>query len=281
MARPLSRRETSVKRQLEEYYSLYHKPEYLMGDPLRVAHQFSHPDDQEVTALLAAAFASGNIKSILALLDKLLAVLGPHPAQWLRKHSPGKLRGRFPGIYHRWVQEKDIEVLLALIGETLRKHNTLGELWRHLDDPSEADTTSTLEKFVQEILAQPIRPLRRRRREMRRADGRTVPLASVESILLTPPSRGSACKRMHLFLRWVVRPKDGIDLGLWSDFVSPTRLLMPVDTHVLRLSRELKLTKRKQPDRKSSEEITAKLKRLSPDDPCRYDFVLVRAGIGA
>jgi len=275
----LSSRELSVKAFLDDAVERYHRPEFLVTDPLQVAHRYGAPEDQEVVGLLAAAFASGNIRAILSVLEKILAVLGEHPAEWLRRRRPEEVRGAFPGIYHRWVRESDLEVLLALIGETLRRHGTLGALWRSLDDPRCATTWPTLARFVDAILEMPIEPLARRGRELRRADGSVSPLASVESVLLTSPERGSACKRMNLFLRWMVRPADGIDLGLWGSFVSPARLLMPVDVHVMRQSQLLGLTRRKQPDQRAVMEITAKLRRFCPEDPCRYDFALVRVGI--
>lgn len=265
---------------LESFHAQYHRPEFLVTDPLQVAHRYPTAEDREVVALLAAAFASGNIKSILAVLEALLAVLGPRPAQWLADLPPQALRGRFAGIRHRWVREEDIERLMALLGEAIRRHGSLGGLWRGVDNPAEETTLPALGRFVESILAMPTEPLGPPRvRQVVRESGAITDLPPIESILLTSPAGGSACKRMNLFLRWVVRPADGVDLGLWTPFVSPARLVMPVDVHVLRQSTKLGLTTRRVPDCRTALEITAEMRRFSPEDPTRYDFALVRAGI--
>ncbi|MBI1293006.1 TIGR02757 family protein [bacterium] len=279
MARPLSTRELRTKAILDGLHDRYHRAELLGTDPLCLVHRYTGAEDREIVALLAAAFASGNIKSIIAALERLLAPMGAHPAAWLREHPPAELAGRFPGFVHRWVREVDAEILCAHLGGALRRHGSLGALWRAVDDPAEPDTLNGLGNFVEAILAEPVDPLARRERRVERADGSSHGLRSVETILLTNPRNGSACKRMHLFLRWMARPDDGIDLGLWSDFLSPSRLLIPVDTHVLKQSQRLGLTKAKLPTARAAEEITRRLRRLDPEDPIRYDFALVRAGI--
>ncbi len=275
----LGRRELEKRAFLEQLYEQFHRPEYLAGDPLVMAHRYDRPEDQEVAALISAAFAFGTIKAILGLLETLMGQLGPRPAEWLKERRPGDLRGALAGLYYRTAREEDIEVFLALLGEALRRHGSLGMLWRAVDHPSETTAMPALARFTGAIQELPVAPLVARRRQMQRAGGKVSGLASIHTILLASPARGSACKRMNLFLRWVSRPADGIDLGLWTDFLSPARLVMPIDTHVFRICRHLGLTKRKSPDLRTAEEITARLKRLNPEDPTRYDFALVRAGI--
>lgn len=277
--RPSSRL-LALRDELEELHQRYHRPEYLATDPLLFAHRYPAPGDREVVALIAAAFASGNIKSIQAHLSRLLQVMGPRPAQWLAEQRPRDLQGRFAGIGHRWARDTDVEVLAAILGEALRRHGSLGALWKLGDDPASADTTHGLANFSAKLMAMPIQPLVSRTRSIDRADGRRTALAPVVSILLTSPAGGSACKRMNLFLRWMARPADGIDLGLWTSFLSPSRLLMPVDVHVLRICRRWRFTRRRMPDARTVQEITARFRLLNPEDPCRYDFALVRVGTG-
>jgi uncharacterized protein (TIGR02757 family) len=269
-----------LKEFLEDAHERFHRPEFLSTDPLVVAHRYRRREDREVTALIAAAFASGNIKAILKVLDQLLAVMGPRPAEWLAAQDPRTLEQQFAGIYHRWVQTPDIAVFLAVLGEALRTHGDLASLWKSVDDPAEPNTFPALGRFVEQIMALPV-PIKRRERLARCADGTARLLAPMDEILLPSPRRGSACKRMHLFLRWMARPADGIDLGLWSGFLSRERLVMPVDVHVLRIAQQLRLTDRRTPDRRAAEEITAALKSICPEDPTRYDFSLVRVGIEA
>lgn len=277
--RPLSKSDQKLKATLDAVYTRHHRRELLSDDPLVFAHRFRSTADREVAALIAAAFASGNIKSIMAVLESIFAVLGKRPAKWLAEHEPEALRDAFAGVQHRWVRAEDIAVLMARLGATLRGNGTLGGLWHRLDDPAEATILPSLGRFVESIRAADITPLQSRARVMTRAGGRTSNLAPIDSILLTSPEKGSACKRMNLFLRWVVRPDDGIDLGLWTPFVSPSRLVMPVDVHVMRLCARLRLTRRRVPDLRAASEITERLRRIAPEDPCRYDFSMVRAGI--
>ena len=279
--RPLSPRETALQRLFEDLHATYHRPVFLPGDPLLFAHRYSEPRDAEVAALTAAAFASGNITSIQRFLEGFLGVLGPRPADWLAERQPGELCGAFGSLGHRWVRPADLEVFAALLGGTLRRHGSLGALWRECDArPAEEPTVlPVLGRFVEAILSERVAPLAPRTRERPRPDGTMSVLPPAVSILLTHPAGGSACKRMNLFLRWMVRPADGIDLGLWTAHTDPARLVLPVDVHVLRICRKLRLTRRPQPDLKTAEGLTARFRRLSPSDPCRYDFAMVRAGV--
>lgn len=277
-SRPRLKRDARVFDQLEEWREKYHHPRYLATDPLLFAHRYADAADQEVVALISAAFASGNIKAINAVLEAIFSILGKRPARWLKQHPPEALRGKFNGIGHRWVGSGDVEILMALLGGTLRQHGSLGALWKSCDDGSGETIFPALERFVEAILESDRGLLRSRDREIHRSDGTIIPLAPVESILLTSPAKGSACKRMALFLRWMIRPADGIDLGLWTSHTTPARLVMPLDVHVMRITRMLKLTKRPTPNRRAAEEITTAFRRLSPEDPCRWDFSLVRAG---
>ncbi len=275
----LTKRDQELIELFESWYDKYHRPKFLNTDPLQVAHRYQRPEDQEVVALLAAGFASGNIKSILAFLEKLLSILGPEPAAWLREHTPQDVEAELPAMHHRWVTREDIAVVLASLGLILRTHGTIGSLWRALDQDQKEDICEPLSRFSRALTTQNVEPLSRRVRTANRYDGKSFALSSIDTILFTSPERGSACKRMHLFLRWMARPRDGVDLGLWTEFLHPARLYMPVDTHVLRLTRMLRMTRRKVADRKTAEHLTKRFRKLCPEDPCRYDFSFVRVGI--
>jgi uncharacterized protein (TIGR02757 family) len=277
---PRTKRDQQLVEKLEAWHRVYHDPRHLGGDPLQFAHRYTKDADREVVALISAGLASGNIKAILAVLERILDVLGDSPARWLAGREAGDMQGMFAGIQHRWVRDRDIELLMALLGAALRRHGSLGNLWRACDDGDDATIYPALGRFVEDILAGDRGPLESRPRQIHRADGTVSDLATIESIILTSPEKGSACKRMVLFLRWMVRPADGIDMGLWTDHTSPSRLVMPLDVHVMRIAQSLKLTRRPQPSRRAAEEVTAAFRRLCPGDPCRWDFCLVRAGIG-
>lgn len=269
-------KDEALRRLLDGLFAEYHRPELLASDPLSIPRRFEDPADREVVALIAASFAFGNVKAILPAVEQVLRPLLPHPAAALRGLEPADMARRHRGFVYRWVRAQDLRVYLAWIGAALRKHGSLGGLWESVDGGEET-ILPALERWVAALTAMPIAPLRERRRLLRRQTGTESRLPSGARLLLTAPSGGSSCKRMAMFLRWVCRPDDGIDLGLWD--VAPSRLVIPVDTHVLRAARELGLTARPTADLRTALEITEALRRLRPHDPVAYDFALVRPGI--
>lgn len=275
--RRTDRRIEALRATLDALHAEFHHPRYLDSDPLAFAHRYPDPADREVVALIAASFAFGNVVSIRSALDTILEPLGPHPAAILAEREPEHWSQHYRGFVYRWVRAEDLRVYLAWIGGALRARGTLGGLWGSLDDTSEPTILPTLQRWVQWMTTMPIDGLRQRRRWLRRADAEPSPLPSGAHLLLTAPEGRSSCKRMALFLRWVCRPADGIDLGLWD--VSPARLLMPVDTHVMQAAGILGMTKRTVADLRTALEITESLRAVCPGDPVKYDFALTRPGI--
>ena len=263
---------------LERLYTEFHRTDFLESDPVSFAHEFDDPADREVAALIAAAFAFGNVTSIKTTVRQILKPLRPHPAQAIAAREPGDWARAYPKFVYRWVRPRDLRHFLAWTGGALREYGSLGALWQQLDDPNEETVLPTLQDWIDALTAMPTGNLRPRRRTLHRAGSRPRPLPSGAHLLLTPPDKKSACKRMNMFLRWVARPADGIDLGLWSH-VSPARLVMPVDTHVLKAARVLGLTQRPTADLRTALEITRALRQIDPADPVRFDFALVRPGI--
>lgn len=248
--RGLSQRERALKAHLE-VFGAARKTDALAADPIRFARRYDEPSDREVVALLAALFAYGNVKVIGAFLEALFSRLGPSPALTLRA---GELPRELPG--HRFQTPGDVRGILRAVGTLLRRAESLEAAFALLP----GDPDQRLEAFA---LA------------LRAAAGRATPGLLH---LLPLPSTGSACKRWHLFLRWVVRPDDGVDLGLWR-CLSSRDLLVPVDTHVARVARALGLTGRTTPDGAFCREVTAALRRFDSEDPVRYDFALAHLGI--
>jgi uncharacterized protein (TIGR02757 family) len=157
-----------------------------------------------------------------------------------------------------------VAVLLWRIAQALRDHGTLRALFLAGYDPSAQNVGPSLTRFVDALLGYDSRPLR--------SPGSEKPGRGVR-YLLPRPADGSACKRLNLFLRWVVRCDDPIDLGIWRD-VSPALLVVPMDTHTSRVARTLGLTRRATTDWRAAEEVTEALRRYDPDDPVRFDFAL-------
>lgn len=228
-------------------------------DPLQLVLRYRDPRDQEVAGLIAAAFAYGRAETIVANIGAVLAKMRPGPYAYLRELDEREAMQRFAGFSHRFHKTNDLVAFLQIIANVLARHGSLGALFERGYDPDEADISGALARFTQTALA---------------TSNQQLPTVRY---LLTSPEDGSACKRMNLYLRWMVR-RTPPDLGLWT-FVDPARLVMPLDTHVHRIATFLGLSDRKSGDWKAARALTDNLARFDASDPVRYDFALCRLGI--
>jgi uncharacterized protein (TIGR02757 family) len=226
-------------------------------DPLQLVLRYDDPRDQEIAGILAAAFAYGRAEIVVANVGSVLERMAPSPYGYLITFHPAEARKRFAGFTHRFHKTPDLVALLSCLAAALRAHGTLGDLFRLGYDKSEADIAPSLTRFVESLIG----------------SRRTKSL----DYLLTSPANGSACKRMNLFLRWMVRHTPP-DLGIWT-FVDPAKLVMPVDTHIHRIATFLGLNDRKSPDWKAARALTDRLAVFDRADPVRYDFAICRLGI--
>ncbi len=224
-------------------------------DPLQLVLRYDDPLDQEIAGLIAAAFAYGRADIIVANIGAVLEKMTPSPYRYLAAFDARDARRRFAGFAHRFHKTPELVEFLSCIARVLREHGSLGALFEKCYDPRDADIGQSLARFVSEC------------------GGKTTAL----DYLLTSPTRGSACKRMNLFLRWMVR-RTPPDLGLWT-FVDPAKLVMPLDTHIHRIATFLGLGERRTADWKAARAITDRLARFDAADPVRYDFALCRLGI--
>lgn len=253
---------------LDRVYARYHDPALLGTDPLVKVRQFTDPGDREVAALFAALLAYGNVKQINRSLDELFRRFETGPSAFVRDFDSVRARRALKGFKHRFTDEQDVFVLSALLAAALRV-GTLEEHFIRGIDPAASDFSSAAGSFVSFLLGQPLPGSVDRDRALGRQSFRH---------LLPNPERGSACKRLHLFFRWVVRPDDGIDLGLWGR-VSTAGLLVPVDTHILRIASNMGLLKPGAASLRAARRITAVLREIDAADPVRFDFSLCRLGI--
>jgi len=228
-------------------------------DPLQVVHRFSHPRDQEIAGLIAAAFAYGRASIVVANAGTVLARMKPSPYEYLVKFDHNEAMSRFAGFAHRFQKTRELVELLERMAAVIREYGSIGEAFRTCYDDNDADIGPTLTRFIH------------------LATGHQPPATKSLQYLLSSPENGSACKRMNPFLRWMVR-RTSPDLGIWT-FVDPAKLLMPVDTHIHRIATFLGLNSRKSADWKAARQITDALARFDPADPVRYDFALCRLGI--
>jgi uncharacterized protein (TIGR02757 family) len=237
---------------------------FLDTDPVSLLHTYGDPGDAEVVGLVTACLAYGGAAQIIGSARDALERLGPAPARTVGGMDHDTARRLFRGFRHRWTTGEEMAALVTGIGCVIARHGSLGELVREIDGPDDPDITGLLTRFTGRIRSYMPAPARSRR--------------GGSGYLLPSPAGGSACKRTALYFRWMVRGPDGIDLGLWR-WISPARLVIPLDRHIAHMARRLDLTTRRTPDWRMATAITDMLRRLDPDDPLRYDFALVRPGI--
>jgi uncharacterized protein (TIGR02757 family) len=245
-------------------------PGHLESDPIAEVRRFERPEDRELAAFLAAGLAFGRVDLILAHLRDLWDRLDHAPAAVADAWRPSDV-GRLDGFVHRWVDGAHLAEIIAALGRTRRRHGSLRAAFLAGYEPEADDLAESLSRFVRVLLNGLRWPGATRAPEVRE-------LPQGVRTFFADPAAGGACKRLNLFLRWMVRPDDGIDLGLWAP-VRPAQLVMPLDTHVARLSAYLGLTTRRTVDWKMAREVRDRLREWDPTDPVRYDFALSRLGI--
>lgn len=250
---------------LNKIYNRYHSPAYLEIDPLVCVRRFKDPSQIEIAGLLASSLAYGRVESIIQTVDSILGITGKDIHSFVNNTSFTEKKKHLRYIKHRFNNGLDIALLLEAVKKVLDKYGSLEKLF--LNSFNRGNNTIKVAgcNFVSAIKQYGMESNGKKRR------------SSFEYLLPSPLS-GSACKRLNMYFRWMIRREDGIDLGVWSH-VSPSILIMPVDVHVTRVARFLKLTSRKSTDWKMAEEITARLRRVDPDDPVKYDFSLCRFGM--
>jgi uncharacterized protein (TIGR02757 family) len=258
---------TELKPYLDRLASTYDRG-FLGTDPVVFVHRYADPADQEIAGLVASALAYGNVRAIRASVDRALAALGARPARRIDASSPRDLKRALRGFRHRFTTGRDLAALCWVAAGMRRRSGSVGEFFGQGYAAGGGSIRTALESFVSRAIDADLRPFYRRRP----GPGEGV------RFLLPSPREGSTCKRLNLYLRWMVRGEDGIDLGLWRH-VSPGDLLIPVDTHVARIAAYIGLTRRRSPSWAMAEEITSALRALDPEDPVRYDFAICRLGI--
>ncbi|MDR3322401.1 MAG: TIGR02757 family protein [Synergistaceae bacterium] len=249
---------------LERLYREYNRREYVSPDPLEFLYHYDSPADREVVGLIASSLAYGRVASILSSVGRVLSVLGNSPADALAGSDEHILSGRLYGFVHRFTACDEMAKFLSGIGRALSVHGSLealfvsglGQRAESVPEPDSKRVLEAMEGFASALLE----------------------CSGLESSHLLPrPSRGSACKRLFLYLRWMAR-SDDVDPGGWNG-VPPCDIIVPLDTHMFRIASGLGFVTRKSADGRAAMEATEGFRRLRPDDPARYDFALTRFGI--
>jgi len=255
------------KKMLDALYSRHHRIEMLWPDPLTFARGFDDPLDGEIAGLTAAALAYGRVDQIMKALGVVFKVLGPKPRQTLEKYRAADFLKHLAGFKYRFHDGNDLALFFHLLQQCLDQWGSLSAVFKAGD--KSVDIALAMSFFSNAVLSGDPRPI---------LPGPEIPARHPVRHLLASPASGGAAKRMCLFLRWMAR-KDELDPGYWHGLVDPSRLVVPLDTHVARVGRELGFTRRASAGWKTALDITGALRSYDPEDPIRYDFSLFRYGM--
>jgi uncharacterized protein (TIGR02757 family) len=238
-----------LKDALDRLYAEYNCPDSAT-DPIQIVRRFQRADDREIVGFIAASLAFGRVASVLQSIGRVLAIAGPSPAAYVRRFDPTRDGRAFTHVVHRWIRGRDIVSLLWLLRQMVDRS---GSIEGFFVEGGGDEMRERLDSFSTRALAMDVR-------------------SKGACYFFPRPAAGSACKRLNLFLRWMVR-RDRQDLGVWTR-VPASKLVVPLDTHVIRVGRCLRLTRYTSPGWRMASDITASLRRFDPDDPVKYDFAL-------
>ncbi|MBX7254993.1 MAG: TIGR02757 family protein [Candidatus Hydrogenedentes bacterium] len=244
-----------LREHLEALYSQYNRPEFIHPDPLECVYRFADASDREIVGLIASSLAFGGVKQIVASIGVVLTRLENTPSS-ISRLSETELRRVCAGFKHRYATGEDLFQLLKGVKNAVAEFGSLNACFMVGYIRGNDTVIPALTAFVSRLRERDPRP---------------------RNFLLPIPSDGSACKRLHMYLRWMVR-RDAVDPGVWEG-ISPSQLIVPVDTHMFRMAKLLGFTSRSQGDLRAAQEITAAFAQITPQDPVRYDFALTRLGI--
>jgi uncharacterized protein (TIGR02757 family) len=241
---------------------------FVDPDPLEFVRRQTTPADREVVGLVASSLAYGNVPQIKRSIARVLDALGDAAAAAVDRLDPRAMARRLGTFKHRFNDGRDVACLLFFIRQMRERHGSVEEFFRAGHDSREADVGNALISFTARTLELDHGGLYGR--------GGLPEKAGVRFFFPSPAS-GSACKRLNLYLRWMVR-REGVDLGVWRG-VDPAALVIPLDAHVLAIARRVRLTRYRSPGWRMAMDITRRLRALDPADPVKYDFAFHRMGL--
>ena len=244
---------------LEDKYKEYSTTLFIKDDPIGIPHRFSQLQDIEIAGFFAAILAWGQRKTIINKCNLLMEYMGNTPYDFIKNHTDTDLKP-FENFKHRTFNSTDVLYFIDFLKRHYSDYSSLEDAfllsWKKDDD----DIGNSLIGFSDYFKSHPDFPQR-------------------TSKHIATPARKSACKRLSMYLRWMVRKDaNGVDFGVWNT-IKPSQLICPLDVHVERVSKKLGLLTRKPTDWKAAQELTQKLKQYAPDDPVKYDFALFGLGL--
>jgi uncharacterized protein (TIGR02757 family) len=256
----------SIRDRLESLYSDYNR-EDAVADPVKIVRRYADPADQEIVGFCAAALAFGRVASVINSIETLMRILGAAPTHFVRTFEPSESHPNLRAMVHRWTRGRDLVALLWVLRQMLDQAGSIERFFLEGYAAEDADVGNALDSFSRRALAL----------DLHAAYGRRLPPRPGVCYFFPRPSAGSACKRLNLYLRWMVR-HDAVDLGVWTR-ISPDKLIVPLDTHVIRVGRCLRLTRYTSPGWPMAAEITRSLRAIDSADPIRFDFSLCHVGM--
>lgn len=244
---------------LNRKYEEYNRPAFIETDPVQVPHLFSKKADIEIAGLFAALFAWGNRTTIIGKSRELMALMDNAPHQFVLQHEE-KDRKRFLSFRHRTFNPTDLLYFLEFLQQHYRLSGSLETAFLRGMQLGDKDSTGALDGFHHYFFSLEDAPARTRKH-------------------VAAPFRGSTCKRLNMYLRWMVRRDNrGVDFGIWKK-ISPAQLVIPIDLHVARVAHRLGILGREAIDWQAALQLTGWLRELDPDDPVKYDFALFALGV--
>lgn len=244
------------KEELEELYKKYNSRKWAKLDPVHFIYRYDDPADMEIVALVASCFAYGRVEHILKTVDHILEPMGQSPSKFLVDNTPGKLAKVYPDFRHRFQTTRELVGLLSGARAVIKRYGSMEKAFLSKFSRSDENIIPVLTSWRNEIYNR----------------------GSVEcGHLLPDPARKSACKRLFMFLRWLVR-KDKVDVGIWKS-VGAENLVLPLDVHLHRWCVKFQATTLKAPSLKAAVEASRAFAAICPADPVKYDFALAHEGM--
>ena len=251
-----------IKNKLNYHYKAFDRTT-ISPDPLEIPHRFKNMYDIEITAFIASVFAYGNVTQILKSLNTILEIMDNDPHNFVIEYNHKKDKKIFQDLKHRFYTGEDIAALFAGLSEIYKTYGSLNYLFLLYYFEKADNIKGALSFFSNNLTDIVIKSSKHSSNGIK--------------FMFPDPSKGSACKRQNLFLRWMIRD-DELDFGFWKE-IPPSKLIIPVDTHIAQISKKLYLTKRENVSWKMAEEITNNLKKFDSNDPVKYDFALFGLGV--
>jgi len=244
-----------LKQFLDSKVKEYNRPSFIKDDPILIPHLFTKKQDKEIAGFFAAVFAWGNRTTIIAKSKELMQRMDNSPYAFIKDHSAKDLQG-LKNFRHRTFNDDDLYYFIDFFHQHYSDHNSLEFAFFPIPG---LDTAHGLTHFKKYFFS--FDHLKRTEKH------------------ISSPLQKSTCKRLNMFLRWMVRNDNkGVDFGLWTN-ISASQLICPIDVHVARVAKKLGLLKRKQVDWLAAVELTDALRKLDKDDPVKYDFALFNLGV--